>query len=222
MSDLHRCWSCSEEKPSDQFDKTSGMTNWCIDCERQVAEDQRRERRERFAAEYPRRLKASRLPGALQAVDFPTDAPAAALAWGDGKVNGVCLTGGVGVGKTHIAAAATRYRLRMGHVRWVRVAQLMTQLRASFGDSAKEEAQAVIAGTGAVVLDDLDKVNPTEFGREVLFCAIDGRVQEGAPLLVTTNLPISEIAKRLGEPIASRLAGYCEVVRMTGEDRRLS
>jgi DNA replication protein DnaC len=47
----------------------------------------------------------------------------------------------------------------------------------------------------------------------------------GAPLFVTTNLALSELAARFPQPydeaIASRLAGYCRVLRVEGSDRRL-
>jgi len=172
------------------------------------------------------RLQVSSLPEALQdfhiAEAVPGPAADAASAWARGELGGLCLTGDVGVGKSWLAAAATWERLQTHGVRWVPAARLMTELRSGFNSKAKEQADQIITSRGAIVLDDLDKVNPTEYGREVMFAVIDGRIEAGAPLLVTTNAAISEIALRLGDPIASRLAGYCQVVRMTGRDRRLA
>ncbi len=189
----------------------------CPACQAHEAE----ERSKRFAT----RLEQSELPAALHELHLseasPGPAADAAKAWATGGIQGLCFTGNVGVGKTWLAAAATWERLKEHSVRWVSAARLMSELRSGFNSKAKAQADRIIAGNGAIILDDLDKVNPTEYGREVMFTTIDGRVEAGAPLLVTTNEAMSDIALRLGDPIASRLAGYCRVVRMTGEDRRL-
>jgi DNA replication protein DnaC len=75
---------------------------------------------------------------------------------------------------------------------------------------------ATLTGTSALVLDDLDKTRPTEYGAEQIFLAVDGAVTSGRALLVTTNLGLGQLAGKwpqpFGEAIASRLAGYCKVV----------
>lgn len=171
-----------------------------------------------------RRVEKSGLPKRLQ--DLPlSSTPLGALAedWANGSLSGLCLTGPVGVGKTYAAAAACWAKINTGRsCRWVSVARLMTQLRAGFGDDARAAAIAAVAGEGAIVLDDLDKVSPTDYGREVIFAAVDGRVEAGAPLLVTTNLEPDQIGDKLGDAVMSRLVGYCTTVRMQGDDRRLA
>jgi DNA replication protein DnaC len=195
------------------------MSPLCDRCgERLRGEQEREDARRRFES----RLEMSRLPQSRYAVELPEGPHGeAARLWADGELRGLMLLGPVGVGKTHLAAAAVWRRLRSDHVRWVRVARLMSQLRAGFDDEPRREALAIINGASALVLDDLDKANPTDFGREVVFNAVDSRVEHGSPLLVTTNLELSAIGERYGEPVASRLAGYCRVLRMTGEDRRI-
>jgi DNA replication protein DnaC len=60
---------------------------------------------------------------------------------------------------------------------------------------------------------------------EKLQAAIDGRMENGVPLLVTTNLSLRQIAEKYpqpeGEAIASRLFGYCRAFRVDGVDRRM-
>ena len=79
--------------------------------------------------------------------------------------------------------------------------------------------------TRTLILDDLDKVRPTVFAAESIFLAIDQSLTEERSLLVTTNWMPSEFAKQWpkphGDAIASRLVGYCELHRLTGQDRRL-
>ena len=113
---------------------------------------------------------------------------------------------------------------RSGGSRW---AALSTRLRASFGDQDRAEAlSALDSGSDSVVLDDLDKVPATEAGLATIFAAIDARVAEGSPLLVTMNNDLDGLARRLdpkasgvGEAIASRLQ-VGRVVGSTGRDRR--
>jgi len=220
------CEGCGKEfayQPATFRGNTLPPPPQCGDCDdsdeaKQQAEEAAEQARDRFH----RRVKAAQLPSTLLEVAYPDNTHEAVREWGAGKIQGLCLTGTVGVGKTYVAAAATWDRLHRESIRWVRTAQLLTHLRSGFGESDSVTAKQIIAGTGGIVLDDLDKVNPTEYGREVLFCAIDGRVQEGSPLLVTTNLTLGQIGDRLGEAVASRLAGYCRTVSMQGDDRRVA
>lgn len=189
----------------------------CADCQ----EHEQAERAKRLQT----RIDRSELPGPLLGLSINDAiqgaATDAAWKWAHGELPGLCLTGPVGVGKTWLAAAATWHRLQTYGVRWVSAARLMAQLRSGFNSKAKAKADEIITGAGAIVLDDLDKVSPTDYAREVIFAAIDGRVEEGAPVLVTTNKSMSEIGEQLGDPVMSRLAGYTRVVKMQGEDRRI-
>jgi len=197
-----------------------GTPRFCDEClERQEAEERRIEAEERFRS----RVERSGLPILLHGLPLPdSDIGELARRWAHGHLPGLCLTGPIGVGKTYLAAAGCWERLQSRGCRWVSVARLMTQLRGGFDNEVRAGAIRAITAPSAVILDDLDKVNPTEYGREVIFAAIDGRVEAGAPLLVTTNLGPEQIGARLGDAVKSRLAGYCETVRMVGEDRRVS
>jgi DNA replication protein DnaC len=76
-----------------------------------------------------------------------------------------------------------------------------------------------------LILDDLDKAKVTANAAAILFGAIDGCMTNERPLIVTTNMMPSELAARWpdqhGKAIASRLAGYCALHRITGRDRRV-
>jgi DNA replication protein DnaC len=191
----------------------SGPGDWCPDC----AEYEECRRAQRLHA----RIDGSGLPAKYHGVAIP-EGPAgdAARRWADGELPGLVLTGAYGAGKTWLAGAATWRRLQRHPVHWVDTAHLMTGLRSQFGSKAKTQASAIVQGTGAIVLDDLDKPSPTEYGCEVIRAAINGRIEAGAPILVTMNRSVSEIADRYEPSIASRLAGFT-VLRVQGPDRRL-
>jgi DNA replication protein DnaC len=145
---------------------------------------------------------------------------------GEDAPKGLLLAGAVGRGKTYAAAAAAWYRLRFENLRWTSASALVTSIDSGFGTEARARAMALVAGHGALVLDDLDKARPTEHVAEQLLAAIDNRVNHGARLLVTMNTTPTELATRLPEPfgeaIVSRLVGYCASIQLGGPDRRVS
>lgn len=168
----------------------------------------------RLRGEFLERLPAK--PGQRAAVK-------AAIDWATSEdPGGLMLLGETGVGKTRIAAAACWTRLEHHPCTYASVARAMARLGGSFTDEGRAEAVRVFSGAGAVVLDDLDKTRPSEYGMEQLFAAVDAREQAGAPLLVTTNLTPSEIGERYGDPLMSRLVGYCRTVRVEGDDWRVA
>src|SRR5439155_13962871 len=103
--------------------------------------------------------------------------------------------------------------------------RLFTFLDAGFESQGRAEALEALASSTPIVLDDLDKARPTEFAATHLQTAISVRVDDGLPLLVTTNRSLSEIAERYPEPsgeaIASRLFESCEQCWIEGADRRM-
>jgi DNA replication protein DnaC len=202
-----------------------------IHCHECAVEQERLEaERERKAARESRRSRChlpERLRGQLlehfSARSGQGAAVAAASEWASQKAaHGLMLTGPTGTGKTSIAAAACWTRLERWPCAYASVARTMARLGASFTDEGRAEAVRVLTGAGAVVLDDLDKCRPTDYGREQLFAAVDAREQAEAPLLVTTNLTPSEIGEQFGDALMSRLAGYCRVVEVGGDDQRLA
>jgi chromosomal replication initiation ATPase DnaA len=193
----------------------------CLDIDLAAAEEERRRH------EFLGRLNRSGLPREKQAIELEGPAHDLARQWALRDIPVLVLTGPVGTGKTHIAAGATWMALQSRSVRWVEVARVMAQLRASFGDRDRADALSALTGSDSVVLDDLDKAPATEQGLSMIFAAIDARIAEGSPLLITMNSSLGELARRLdpkdtgaGEAIASRLQ-VGRVISLAGTDRRV-
>lgn len=192
------------------------------------AERERREAAEQSIEAVERRFKRSELPAKhrqlLRDLDHSGAILDAAQEWAkDG--GGLLLSGEVGVGKTTIAGAACWLRLQSKLVIWTSAPLLFARLGSGLGSNQRDWALDLLQSKHALVLDDIDKARPTEYGAEQVFLAIDQRVEHEAPLLVTSNLSPGQLADKWPEPygpaIASRLVGYCRVVPVLGVDRRL-
>lgn len=214
-------------------DKINALPFHCDPCihasAERDAEEELRRRAESERAKAETRLKDSGLP-AKHCVDLSMldHDPAVLCAAEDWALHGggLLLTGEIGRGKTMIAGAACWMRLKDRPVLWTSAPLLFARLGTGLGTSQRDWALDVLSSKRALVLDDIDKARPTEYGAEQVFLAIDQRVEHEAPLLVTTNLSPGQLAEKWPEPygpaIASRLVGYCKVVRVEGTDRRLT
>lgn len=148
------------------------------------------------------------------------------------KAQGLYLAGQVGTGKTHTAWAATvAWCLATGtdpqprevdrrtgpNVIVARLTDLLDDLRP--GDDARQRVRDC-QSAALLVIDDLGAEKPSEWTQERLYSVVDHRYANCLPLIVTGNLPPSKLAEQAGDRVASRLAEMCEVVPMTGADRR--
>ena len=176
------------------------------------------------------RIKAAGIPpqyGDGRCADYRFDRQAVkTLAQWGREVTGVVLQGSVGVGKTTLAGIAAWRMVTQGRaLRWATAPLLMARIGSGFGTSGKEWALGVVEGDCALVLDDIDKARPTEYAAELLFAAVDERISRERPLLITSNLPLGDLAARWPEPygdaIASRLS-TCKLIMLRGNDRRLA
>lgn len=206
---------------------------WCENCaaardaeaEEQAALEERKQRQLQYRrlAQVPAKYRVS-----FADVDGKSDAVVrAARDWADGNIGGLVLLGDVGRGKTFLAGAAVNDRTWYGPVRWLSTPQLLAGLRAGYGtDEQRRAAQALTPVRNlALVLDDFDKARPAATALETLFLAVDRWVAQEYPLLLTMNRDLDRIREDWPEefatPIASRLAGYCQIVRVKGPDRRI-
>ncbi len=73
-----------------------------------------------------------------------------------------------------------------------------------------------------LILDDLGAEKPTEWVRERMYEIVNQRYEWMRPIIVTSNLSPAQLAKQVGQRVASRLMEMCEVVELDGRDRRLN
>jgi DNA replication protein DnaC len=173
------------------------------------------------------RLSRSGLPADLQALDWSDmdrngrrrNPIVAARAWSEAAHGKMFLFGPVGTGKTRLAATAAYSRLQHSEVIWLSVPVLFQWAFYDSRSPERQQAQRALASTTPLVLDDLGKEKPGDWARQILFGAIDIRIQAGSPMLITSNFSPDEIAARLGDAVASRLQEFHQY-ELPGEDRR--
>lgn len=177
------------------------------------------------------RIRNAQVPTALRAVTFDDvdrhereHVVEVHRAFARGEITGVYSEGNVGTGKTHLAAAAFNALVRdHAEALWISAPAAVILERAPFGDERRDRLMAELTAATPLAIDDIDKA-PKSAG-PLMFTAIDQRISAGAPLLVTSNVTLRGLARhftdRYGAAIASRLAGHCARVQLTGPDRRL-
>ncbi len=133
------------------------------------------------------------------------------------------LIGGLGCGKTHLAAAIANARLAQGEpALFIVVPDLLDHLRATFHPGSGvsyDERFEEIRGAPLLILDDLGAESSTSWAQEKLYQIVNYRYNARLPTVFTTNVPLEEIEPR----IRSRLLDHTltTICRINAPDFRV-
>ena len=113
---------------------------------------------------------------------------------------------------------ASRYPL------YTSMPELLLKLRGTFKNSSEADESEIIETYSEVkvlYLDDLGVEKVSDWALQTIYLIIDRRYSEMLRTIISSNLSLDQLADRLDDRITSRIAGMCEVIKMTGKDRRL-
>ncbi len=132
------------------------------------------------------------------------------------------LRGGVGSGKTHLAAAIANEAVQLGNaVLFAIVPDLLDHLRATFSPTSAIQYDKMFEGvrsTFLLVLDDLGTESATPWAQEKLFQLINHRYNNQLPTVITTNRRLESLDERIVSRIGDRV--LCTVVEIAARDYR--
>lgn len=203
-------------------------------CHKEERERQEQRMKEEEQLLYVRRLKAAGIQERhLQDWTFAsaTDTPSVQMAkrytenWKKVKAEnlGLLLWGDVGTGKSFLAACIANALLEKGvPVLMTNFSKILNQMGAMYSDE-RYRYIASFNRFSLLIIDDLGIERNTEYALEQVYAVVDERYKAGLPLIITTNLTISQL--RNPEDVAhariySRILEMCTPVHVPGLDRR--
>ena len=139
---------------------------------------------------------------------------------------GLYLYGPCGTGKTHLAVSILRENILKGNQGlFTSMPDLFLKIRRAFSNGAnKHETEEYYLKEYAthpfLVLDDFGIEKTTEWNRQIVNYIISERDNNLSPVIITTNLSLMEIAQKIDERTASRLADMTDVIYFNGTDYR--
>lgn len=134
---------------------------------------------------------------------------------------GLYLHGGVGVGKTKLAAVIVNESHAQGErVLFQRVPEMLLRLQRTDSDGI-DAAMDRLLDPKVLALDDIGASQGTDYARRTLQIILDGRLDRGHRTVFTSNLSVDDLASFMEDDrLPSRIAGCCRIVEIGGVDQR--
>jgi DNA replication protein DnaC len=135
---------------------------------------------------------------------------------------GLLFFGDTGVGKSFIAACIANALIDKGYKCLVtNFPRIINELSGLY--EGKQEYINDLNRYELLVIDDLAIERDTEYTAEIVQNVVDSRYRAGLPMIVTTNLKISDLLQPHDirkKRLYSRLKEMCLMIEVSGEDRR--
>lgn len=134
---------------------------------------------------------------------------------------GLLLWGDVGTGKSYFAACIANALVEQGiSVRMTNFAAVLNEL---FDYKDKNEYISQLNDCNLLIIDDLGIERNTEYALEQVYNIIDARYKFGKPLIITTNMSLTELKNppdTAHKRIYDRILEMCVPIRFNGENMR--
>lgn len=146
---------------------------------------------------------------------------------------GLILVGNNGVGKTHLACSIANELIKNGiPIIYGTLINLLAELKNTYdvdNNISEMEIIKLYEKVDLLIIDDLGKEKPSEWGLEKLFTIINSRYENNLPVIITTNYDQNSLINRLSingeietaKSIISRLYEMCYLVKIEDRDHRI-
>jgi DNA replication protein DnaC len=144
---------------------------------------------------------------------------------------GLIYSGGLGVGKTHLAVGVLKVVAAKGcSVFFADCRELIGEIRSAYAQDSPVSARRLVERVLSVellLLDDLGAYHLTSWVLDTFADILTRRFNACLPILITTNYPDKKsaenaetLADRIGPRLRSRLYEMCRHLHLTGADHR--
>ena len=203
-------------------------------CQQEEGERQKKRMEKQEQMLYVRRLKAAGLQERyLREWTFESagDTPTVQMGkryveqWEQAREQnlGLLFWGDIGTGKSFLAACIANALLEKGiPVLMTNFSKILNQMGAMYSDE-KYHYIASFNQFSLLIIDDLGIERNTDYALEQVYAVIDERYKARLPLIITTNLTISQLRNpedAAHARIYSRVLEMCTPVHVPGIDRR--
>ncbi len=132
------------------------------------------------------------------------------------------MHGSTGLGKTHLSLAIANIVAENGfRVIYDTAHNLLSSLeREKFSYSNTGETEKEILDCDLLIIDDLGSEFTSQFTVSSIYNIINTRINRSKPVIISTNLTVSELEAKYSQRVTSRIIGNYVSLRFVGNDIR--
>lgn len=138
--------------------------------------------------------------------------------------SGIIMRGATGLGKTHLSLAIANEVIKKGFsVIYVSAPSLMSKLEKEHFSGRKiseNQTESAVLDCDLLIIDDIGTEFVTSFSTSAFYNIFNSRILQNKPVILNTNLTLSELESTYSQRFVSRIMGYCSKLDFIGSDIR--
>ncbi|MBE6888601.1 MAG: DNA replication protein [Ruminococcaceae bacterium] len=136
------------------------------------------------------------------------------------KSDSVFMTGGTGLGKTHLSLAIADAVIKKGYnVIYGSAPELLRVMEREYFGRADSDTMDALTKCDLLIFDDLGAEMDKPLYSSLIYELMNARISRGLPTIISTNLGENELNRRYQDRILSRMLSF-EVLMFAGTDIR--